>query len=786
MPNLFEENSDSDVEVKTNNEYAKNYEIWRKKEELNKLKTKYGDDDFDEESSSSEDDDEAVKLSEDVEKDFFKTLSCLKNKDPKIYDQKAVFFKDTVEPNKKHISKQEKSMSIKDYERKLLLENGGIVDEDVEDENLQNRNETYFEEQQKIKENLKSVIENIEDSNDNEWGGLFKARSKTKEEKAAEEADYKAWLAGQKQNLEDKETEASLKHLKEYWNDPNLDDGEKFLKDYILKKRFLERDDEDYIPSYEEIVHDSDENLSGDEYSIKRQEEFEQKYNFRFEEPDDEFIKRYPRTMEHSLRKQDERRKIKRIEVKERKQQEKEEKFKEIRKLKELKLKEIQEKIEMLKEITGNDELPFNNDDIEGDFDPEEYDKKMQSIFNKEYYSHPEEDQKPKFNIENEYIDEIQTENFDDWNPEIAKNEYDHEPHCEDDDFNMDADYDPTKNLQQELIDNTKKKKKRKRKSKFVEMMSKPKPSFDIYDKSYEEYLDEYYKLDCEDIIDNIPCRFKYREVIPNSFGLTTEEILTANDRELNKWCSLKKAVQIRPEHVETYDQIAYSKKAQNLHLKRKILPSLFKDDKEQNNEENLTNKVEPNESTEENATGTIKQSKKQQKRETLTNNVPSSSKISLPVVEKKAKKQNDENLINNPQSTESTEESTATKILSKKKNKSENKNTKDKINDTKSEDIQDVIKLSKKKRNKKNKSAISQEISHTETNNNMSENVDKDITNHKETKSKKRKNQSLVNENPKKHKRMNKAQTTDSLQSLSDARLTAYGINPKIGRAHV
>lgn len=36
MSKIFEEDSDSDVEFRTDNEYAQNYNIWRKKEELNR------------------------------------------------------------------------------------------------------------------------------------------------------------------------------------------------------------------------------------------------------------------------------------------------------------------------------------------------------------------------------------------------------------------------------------------------------------------------------------------------------------------------------------------------------------------------------------------------------------------------------------------------------------------------------------------------------------------------------------------------------------------------------
>lgn len=70
-------------------------------------------------------------------------------------------------------------------------------------------------------------------------------------------------------------------------------------------------------------------------------------------------IKRYPRTMENSLRRKDDRRKRKREEIRERKEAEKAAKREEIKQLKALKRKEIMEKIEKLKQVTGNSELGF-------------------------------------------------------------------------------------------------------------------------------------------------------------------------------------------------------------------------------------------------------------------------------------------------------------------------------------------------------------------------------------------------------------------------------------------
>jgi len=77
--------------------------------------------------------------------------------------------------------------------------------------------------------------------------------------------------------------------------------------------------------------------------------------------------------------------------------------------------------------------------------------------------------------------------------------------------------------------------------------------------------------LDYEDIIDDTPVRFKYRQTKPVSFGLTTTEILLADEKDLNDFVSLKKLAPYRPEPVVENDLKKYSKKKRLRQFRKKI-----------------------------------------------------------------------------------------------------------------------------------------------------------------------------------------------------------------------
>ncbi|KAM6966272.1 protein KRI1 homolog [Tautogolabrus adspersus] len=603
-------------ELKINSKFAQKYEKYRQKEELQRLKDKYGDqaDESDSESESSSDDSE-VELDPETERDFYRTLSLLKKKDPKIYETDAKFYSEvsTSEEKPSTSKKGVKPMYLKDYERKVILEREGKYedDEDSDDEEAIKRREraaspSYMQEQRELKESFRKFIHDSDDEDNKGSEGekepqLLIRRIKTQDEKDKEEADYVDWLKGQAE-VEGLEEVKDMKYLRDYWNDPELDEKERFLRDYVLNKGYLEEDhEEERIPTYDEVVQDDVEDSEEEgETFLERQEDFERSYNFRFEEPDAQEVKTYPRNIATSVRSKDDRRTRKREEVKERKQKEKEQKREQLKQLKNLKRNEIMEKLKRLQELTGNEQLAFSQADLEGDFDPQQHEQLMQKFFGDEYYG-GEEGEKPQFDDEDEPEEHW---NWDTWTgekgeedggeeEELDGEDYDASgPHCDDENFIMDADFDPslqTASKKKKKKERKKMKKddlpqtgKRRKKSHFAEVITKEKPVFDPQEKSFEQYLDEYYKLDYEDIIDDLPCRFRYRQVLPNDFGLSTNEILEANDKELNSWCSLKKTCMFRSDKEEMCDLKNYKIKAQNEKKKREILSSVYsEEDKE-------------------------------------------------------------------------------------------------------------------------------------------------------------------------------------------------------------
>lgn len=91
----------------------------------------------------------------------------------------------------------------------------------------------------------------------------------------------------------------------------------------------------------------------------------------------------------------------------------------------------------------------------------------------------------------------------------------------------MDCDYDPTQDKQQPKESRSRRRKDKHRRTTVSEAVNKEKPKFDpTVHQSFKDYLDQYYAIDCEDFIGDLQCRYKYRKTVPNSYGLTIEEVI--------------------------------------------------------------------------------------------------------------------------------------------------------------------------------------------------------------------------------------------------------------------
>ncbi|CAG2106330.1 unnamed protein product [Medioppia subpectinata] len=563
-------NDSSDEEsnqLNLNSDFAKNYDIWRRKEEIQKLKDKYGDnldvlsdsDDQSDDSQASDDSDDQSDQSigdnqHVFDENFFKVYSALKSRNPIIYDQNVKFFNESpiesqTEDNSNEVidtKTKEKTLSLKEYHKKLIKEKKGITEEDEQQTNgFEDKPFGYYEELDQLKDELKSALHS--DETDEQ---LFKGKTPSVSvDSKTKSIDF---------FNDDDSTEANdtdIKYLKNYWkNDKQLEDNEKFLRDYIVNKSYLNVNDRDVFSKTEftgnDVNEDSDDNEGEDNGfetidDTKKKAENEVKVSqFHFEEPNSVAIKRYPRSVE-TIRDttNSEKRAQKRSEAKERKKREKERELKRLRKLKK---EELKERLIKLQEISGNDNLDSNDLvlsqllDDENDFDSEKYDQKMDALFGDNYYeTENSAKSKPKF----EFMPEI-----DDY--ECAEEDVDNSAEVED-------------NAKNKHKLNKKEEKKQKRIHKQMKEMG-------IF----------------EDLIGgDLATRYKYRTVPSNDFGLTDEEILFSDDKELNKWCSLKKMTQYREDNEEVYDVKTYANKASNLALKQKILKSYF--DKQNDNQLN-------------------------------------------------------------------------------------------------------------------------------------------------------------------------------------------------------
>ncbi|KAK4055204.1 Kinetochore protein Spc24 [Microbotryomycetes sp. JL201] len=572
-----------------NKDFADKYHKKKQTEELSKLQDKYGkdmslqdlQDDSEDSESLSDDDSDAELVTPAVDAAILRTLAKIRNKDPSVYEQGRQVF-DEEESAIGSSSKQSaatrqqskpKPVLLKDYQRQRVLADPTLsVSDNAPDSSFQPL--THRQEELALKDEVKKAFMGSDsDQGEDDGDDLLVARDKTKDQVEEEEREYAQFL---KENAGGKAVEDALAA------------EDRFLKEYILNRGWIDREANDSrIPSYAEITggddregkkkkkkkqstsdalardqkgetededghvldpgaHDSEDS----EYEEKA-DDFEYRYNFRFEDPEGTQMTTHARNAVSTVRKPTtavSARARAREAAKERKEQEKQARKEEIRRLKALKRKQVEDKLLQLVQVAGQGTKGLEELDLEGDWDPEEHDRKMAQVYGEEYGQMEDDDFKPTWDDDIDITDIVGHDEDADADAAMSlpfvsgteKSSKEEQLHDQDED----AAAGTTKSSKRKD-----KKRKRDEEGFPAELMSAAREQADDDQRQMLDKLeDEYYGIDYEDKIagGEIKTRFKYAKVEPNDFSLTPREILLATDNELNEYMSLKKLAPYR------------------------------------------------------------------------------------------------------------------------------------------------------------------------------------------------------------------------------------------------
>lgn len=520
--------SDSDadnvIDLKINEQFAKRFELNKKRDDLMRLEElkKRG---LVEESESDDDDEEEDEEEVDVtgvvskKKDLriFDVLLKVKNRDSSVKDPNAKLFDDSSDSedeerdNEDPKREDKKKRYLKDVIARQLIKDGPEMEEKEE---VRRRVKCFDEEQDEMRRELLEVLEKAEKEADGD-GDLFTVKRRDDDEEM------------------DEEDQELKKRVNDYFGD-ELDENEMFLKEFFENKMWMRKEEgNDGVDEWDLVE------VSEDEEELEKQEDFEREYNFRYEEDAGDRILGHSRFVEGSVRKKENARKRQRERKEERIALAAKAMKEEVKRLKNLKKKEITKKLNKLREVAGLGEgssIPLTAADLEEDFDPEEHDKKMNAAFGEEYYgaddpefgSDMDEDGvglgKPDFDKEDELIGLPK-----DWNVcKLGEGFSSERGRCLKSKGDSEAAV-PQGGEDEEDDEDEEGKKKIKKK-----LSSEEKAAI-------EKDLDELYKLDYEDSIGDLKTRFRYKTVEPRRYALNPTELLLMDDKELNQYVSLKK-----------------------------------------------------------------------------------------------------------------------------------------------------------------------------------------------------------------------------------------------------
>lgn len=475
------------------------------------------DSDLDDISTSEDEDDIGELITQDVEKGINEVLDAIKNnKTDKLLDPNVKFFNndDTTSQDDTKNKKKEKPIYLKDYHRMNILSGHALKSDDEMDMDTVDGQKSFVTQQRDERNKLLDEIKNAINSGDEDGSG-------------EEEDDDDGFLTRKKPVKSEggKSTTTKLSNHNE----------EEFLNEFMSNQAWIPQ-------AGDKVINLDQHDQSDDEDFENAAEDFENAYNFRYEDPNAAEIISYARnqaTLRRSAtssrrRKRDEEKQIKDTIKKEKETQIQKKKTKKVNKLTDV-LEQLQKefgaKIEdhMVEKIT---KTLMNSDYKEGDWD-----NVIAELFNDEFYN--DDEGKPTWNDEDE---------------------------GEEDNDMMDGieeDHDENEQQEEKEGPTTKKSKKKnekhaakKEKKKLVEMVENAVEAnkLAIIDELENDEQEKRGRSKTkEDDTEGI--KFRYREVSPESYGLTTREIFAADDADLNEFISLKKFAPYRAKELRNKDK---------------------------------------------------------------------------------------------------------------------------------------------------------------------------------------------------------------------------------------
>ncbi|CAK9438023.1 uncharacterized protein LODBEIA_P23780 [Lodderomyces beijingensis] len=496
-------------------------------------------------SSEDEEDEYGDLITEEVEMGINQVLETIKTNPSKLLDPSLKFFKDP-ETDLTIVKKSgEKPMYLKDYHRQTLLD-GSFRDFD-ESETVDGA-KSFATEQKEEKDRLLNDIKNAfntgdeEEDNDADGDGFLKKKEKNHGAHAA--ADN---IASTRRELPDPEK-----------------DQQGFLSAFLDNKAWIPQKG-DKVVNLDKIDQDDEEDFDN------AAEDFETAYNFRYEDPNSTEIISYARNQATLRRSKTNSRKRARDKEHEDRRREEEKKEELLKKKKNSKLNKVIDRLAKIKEAVG-DEVPddviqkvFGDSLLNDDFDDADWDSKMAQIFDEQYYD--AEVEKPSW--DDEIMDGYDQEDGG-ANEEFEDEEVEGEVEGGEEDV-AEVDDEPVGYVE-ELEDEGEPRRKKSKKEQLKDKKVAKKQKEALREKAQE--IIEANTLKLRDEIDeeedargraqnrnNEEMKFKYREVSPETFGLTTRDILLADDKQLNNLIGIKKFAPYRPRDLRMKDKRKYTKK---------------------------------------------------------------------------------------------------------------------------------------------------------------------------------------------------------------------------------